>query len=90
MKALIINTKRGSFTDRDGSVVSFTSSTIGRMTDQSENFSGYLIEEITGNVKDYDIIKNYVNKVVEVDLDFRKVDKKNYRAKLLKINGITL
>jgi len=90
MKALIINTKKGTFKDKDGNIIAFTSSTIGRMAEQSENFTGYLIEEITGGVQDYDVIKNYVNKVVEVDIDYKKVDKKNYRAKLARVNEIIL
>lgn len=91
MKALIINTKKATFTNKEsGEVIGYTNTTIGRMSEASENFSGWLIEEMTGKVADYDILKKYVNKIVELDVDFRKVDKKNYRAKILKVDEIEL
>lgn len=90
MKALIINTKKATFKNDKGDIVVYVSTTIGREAEASDTFAGWLVEEITGKVEDYPIIKSHVNKVVDVDLEYRKHDKKNYRPKLVKIAGITL
>lgn len=91
MKVLVLNTKKGEFpSEKTGEMISFTTTTIGRIAEESPNFSGYVIEEITGKVQDFETLKKYVGKMVEVDIDYRKVDKKNYRAKLISIDGLPL
>ena len=88
-KVLILNTKKASFM-KDGEKVEFTSTTIGRLAEESANFSGYILEEITGKSSDFDIIRKFVNKIANVEYELKKVDRKNYRCKLTKIEEITL
>ena len=77
-KVLILNTSRTSFSNKEtGEVVAYSTTTIGRRVQESENFCGYLLEEITGKVEDYNAIKRYVDKLVDVDIIYKKVDKKN-------------
>lgn len=91
MKVLILNTKKGEFpSEKTGAMISFSTTTIGRVSEESPTFSGYIIEEITGKAQDFDTLKKYVGKMVEVDIEYRKVDKKNYRAKMISIDGLPL
>ena len=90
MKALVLNCSRDTFKDDKGNTVAYTKTTLGHIAEQSDNFLGYLLEEFTGKVEDYNVIKNYVGKTVNVDLIYKKVDRKNYRAKIEKIEDITL
>ena len=88
-KVLILNTKRASFT-KNGETVEFTSTTIARLVEPTSNFVGYVLEEISGKAQDFDTISKYVNKLVNIEFDLKKVDRKNYRCKLTKIEDITL
>ena len=90
LKALVLNCSRDTFKDDKGNIVAYTKTTLGHIAEQSENFVGYLLEEITGKIEDYNVIKNYVGKTVNVDLIYKKVDRKNYRAKMEKREDITL
>lgn len=90
MKALVLNCSRDTFKDDKGNIVAYCKTTLGHIAEQSENFTGYLLEEITGKIEDYNVIKNYVGKTVNLELIYKKVDKKNYRAKIEKIEDITL
>lgn len=90
-KALILNVGKGTFMDdKKGEMVGYSKVTLGVMAESSENFVGYLIEEITGKVEDFHKITKYQGRVVDLDLVYKKVDKKNYRAKIEKIGGETL
>lgn len=90
MKALVLNCSRDSFKDDKGNIVAYCKTTLGHIAEQSENFTGYLLEEITGKIEDFNIIKNYVGKTVTLEMIYKKVDRKNYRAKIEKIEDITL
>lgn len=91
MKALVVNTKKGSFENKEtGEVVEFSTTTLGHIAEDSDNFSGYILEEITGKASDFEIIKSYTNKIVEIDMEYKKIDRKNYRAKLKKIADVQL
>lgn len=90
-KVLILNASRNNFTnDKTGEVITYSNTTIAHWVEESENFLGYVLEEITGKIEDYQILRKYVGKVVNVELIYKKVDKKNYRAKISKIEEITL
>ena len=90
-KALILNVGKGTFMDdKKGELVGYSKVTLGVMAEATENFVGYLIEEITGKLEDFDKIKKYQGRVVDLELVYKKVDKKNYRAKIEKIGGETL
>ena len=90
MKALVLNCSRDTFKDDKGNVVAYSKTTLGHIAEQSDNFFGYVLEELTGKIEDFNVIKNYVGKTVNVELIYKKVDRKNYRAKIEKIEDITL
>ena len=91
MKALIINTRKASFENKDtGEVVDYCLTTLGHLEEDSNNFSGYIIEEVTGKSSDFEVIKKFTNKIADIDLQYKKVDKKNYRAKIKQIGDIEL
>ncbi len=90
-KVLVLNTSKHEFTnDKTGELVSYCVTTIGHQATEDSNFIGYLLEEITGKVENYNIIKKYVGKICNVELLYKKVDKKNYRAKFSSIENDTL
>lgn len=90
-KALILNIGKGSFPDeKTGEVIAYSKTTIGVMAENSENFCGYVLEEITGKLDDYNILKKYQGRIVDLELIYKKIDKKNYRAKISKIDGLIL
>ena len=88
MKVLVLNCSRDTFKDDKGNVVAYSKTTLGHIAEQS--FFGYVLEELTGKIEDFNVIKNYVGKTVNVELIYKKVDRKNYRAKIEKIEDITL
>lgn len=90
MKALVLNCSRDTFKDDKGNIVAYCKTTLGNIADQTDNFFGYVLEEFTGKIEDFNIIKNYVGKTVNVELIYKRVDRKNYRAKIEKIEDITL
>lgn len=90
MKVLVLNCSRDTFKDDKGNTVAYCKTTLGHLGEQSENFVGYLLEELTGKIEDFNVIKNFVGKNVNVELVYKKVDRKNYRAKIEKIEEIIL
>lgn len=89
-KVLVLNCSRDTFKDDKGNIVAYSKVTLGHTAEQSDNFAGFVLEEITGKVDDYKVIKDFVGKTVNVELVYKKVDRKNYRAKIEKIEEITL
>lgn len=90
-KCFVLNSHREEFINKEtGEVVDYCVTTLGKPVQSTDKFVGYMIEELTGKGTDFNVIKNYVGKNVEVDLVYKKVDRKNYRAKLAKIEDVTL
>lgn len=88
MKVLILGTEKIVSNNKEtGEVISYTATQIATPIEATENKVGYVVETITGKVGDFDLIKPYYNKMVDVDFDYKLTDsKKNtYKKKFLKI-----
>lgn len=89
MKALVISTQKNTFTDeKSGKLVAYSKTILASIGTPKENFSGLELKTVVGGIKDYEVIKNYAGKEVNVEFDFKKVDDRNYRLKIKKLNDI--
>ncbi len=93
MKVLVLGTEKIVSSNKEtGEVYSYTATQIATPIEATENKVGYIVETITGKVEDFEKIKPYYNKMVEVDFKYKLTDpkEKKYKKKFSKIGDIDI
>lgn len=83
-KAVVLSVDRKAFKGKDNEDVSFTSTCLGYESEATSDHIGYVVETITSKADDFDVVKLYQNKIVELEFEFKKVGN-TYKKKLIKI-----
>lgn len=87
-KAFILNINKGTFTGTDNLVHAYASAYIAVPGKTTETRCGYEIQKIKASVEQYDILKSYIGKTIDVELELRASGDNSFKLAFTKIADI--
>ncbi len=89
-KALILNVSKGTFTSSDNKVYGYANCYIAIPGKTTETRMGYDIQKVKATVEQYDVIKQYIGKQVDVELELKASGDNQFKLAFSKIADIEL
>ncbi len=89
-KALILNISKGTFTADDGKMYGYANCYIAVPGKTTDTRMGYDIQKVKATVEQYELLKPYLGKVIDVELELKASGDNQFKLAFSKIADVEI